>query len=170
MGNVASDEPPEAKAVDDGARRARDTRRHAFDADLLDSITKRRAGEADDPDAELGNPGGAGLVRDGDPDLAWKLGPDLVEAQRGEQTEGSLRNPCEDSRARVVLGRFGAAEPVKALRNACDRPVFDQPAQVAERQLRSRERKNAPAPTSRSLDGVRRRRATPQSVPDVGKY
>ena len=78
-------------------------------------------------------------MRDGDPDFARKLGPNLVDAQCGQQTHDGLRDPRADGRERVVLSRFCAPEPVQALRDPLDCTVIDQLPQVAERQVQSLE-------------------------------
>src|SRR5437773_7217548 len=80
--DVTPDEPAKPKAIDDGARGVGDPRVNALEPNRLDAVLERRAGKANDAGRELLEPRGAGLVWDGDPDLAGELRSEIVDTER----------------------------------------------------------------------------------------
>src|SRR5690348_6272276 len=83
---------------------------------LLDTFGERRAGEACDAQPRIVEPRTAGLFRQRDPHLGGRLRGQLVEAQRGEEAEHTIRHALGDVRERVRLARSVIGGSVDAAR------------------------------------------------------
>jgi len=89
-GDIQADFIPELETVGDRFRRAEDPQGSAGKSILLHTEMEGWSGHTHDADRWRGNFGGPGLLANRHPNLAGRLGGEVVEAKRGEEAFDSL--------------------------------------------------------------------------------
>ena len=87
----------------------------------------------------------------GDPDLVWKLGADLVDVERRKQANHGIGDAGANGGHGSVFGRFSAGESVKSALDPLDGTCLDQLAELSKVIPRSAiwlGRKKTPRPAS----------------------
>ena len=110
--DIHADFVPESEAVGYRASDAVDPDTLAFDAMLLDAKFEQRRRDSRDPKRWIREAWNAGAARHREPDIARQLGPDVVKAQGGEQTNRSGWSGARSQNQRVILAHVSGDEAV----------------------------------------------------------